>query len=283
MTDNPAITHLLALATRTLGHRAELATPDPLPATGTVVRIRSGDTEVIGKIHRSRSLHDQEVHAYRNWAPHLGSAAPHLLAADRDLPGILLSLVPGDRLDTVDLDASPEQAAHHDAGIVLRRLHQIEVSTPASDITRYLADRAEYWIDQAGDQLTPPEANVVHDHVRRLLAVADPRPAVCHLDFQPRNLLWHHEYGIRVIDFENSREDLAARDLVRLATRVWPHRPDLKEAFLSGYGLLTDTDEAVLGCTTAIEAVTSLVYGLRTGEAWYRDHARNLLDQLAGT
>jgi Ser/Thr protein kinase RdoA (MazF antagonist) len=106
----------------------------------------------------------------------------------------------------------------------------------------------------------------VREHLHQLSNLTAARVAACHLDFQPRNLLWHTDQQVRVIDFENSREDLAARDLARLATRTWPHRSDLKAAFLDGYGPLDTTDTAVLQHVTALEAVTSLAYGLRTGD-----------------
>lgn len=106
------------------------------------------------------------------------------------------------------------------------------------------------------------------------------RIAPCHLDFQPRNLLWHTDNRVRVIDLENSREDLAARDLARLATRIWPRRPDLASAFLDGYGPLDETDTAVLRHVTALEAVTTLAYGLHKDEANLVEVGRNLLADL---
>jgi len=41
---------------------------------------------------------------------------------------------------------------------------------------------------------------------------------------------------VHIIDFEHARYDLAARDLVRLADRIWRDRPDLEDAFLARYG-----------------------------------------------
>lgn len=63
----------------------------------------------------------------------------------------------------------------------------------------------------------------------------------------------------------SSSERRTASDLARLATRIWPHHPDLNAAFLDGYGPLDATDTAVLHHVTALEAVTRFAYGLRTG------------------
>jgi Ser/Thr protein kinase RdoA (MazF antagonist) len=66
------------------------------------------------------------------------------------------------------------------------------------------------------------------------------------VDFTPRNLLCDAQGGVSMIDFEHARYDLAARDLVRLSDRVWRGRPDLPDAFFTGYGLLSDFDCSVI-------------------------------------
>src|SRR5439155_24912796 len=85
-------------------------------------------------------------------------------------------------------------------------------------------------------------------------------PAVpCHLDFPPRNLLRAPEGAVAVIDFEHARYDLAARDLVRLASRIWPNRPDLEDAFLATYGPLTELDRQVIEHCTHLDRLTAAV------------------------
>ena len=68
----------------------------------------------------------------------------------------------------------------------------------------------------------------------------------CHRDYTPRN--WLVKDGVQyVIDFEHARLDVWLADLARLHLGIWPDRPDLKEAFLAGYGRqLSDTDHAIL-------------------------------------
>lgn len=248
-------------------------------ATGAVVLFSAGTQQLIGKIHRSSTRHEQEVHAYRNWAPALGEAAPQLLTTDPSLPGIVLTHVPGTPLDTLEISPQTERLAHQQAGTLLQQLHQLPAPDRPSEITAGLADRAEQWLGQIGQHLKTRDMRLVRDHMRQLHAMRTPRVGPCHLDFQPRNLLWHDQH-VRLIDFEHSRVDLAARDLVRLATRCWPQRPDLKTAVLAGYGPLTDSDMKVLTHCTALEAATSLAYAIRHNDSHAHQHAQHLLDTL---
>ncbi|WP_116051386.1 phosphotransferase enzyme family protein [Amycolatopsis palatopharyngis] len=274
------LTQLQRLAETTLHITVTITTPALTHATGTVARLRAGDTDLIGKIHRTPALHQREVHAYRTWTPHLGDAVPRLVAVAPELPGIVITAVPGAPLDTLSLSAAEEREAHRAAGRILRRLHALPNSTPAEEIARYLATRGEHWLSQLTSHLTRHDTDLVREHLHQLSSLTIARVAACHLDFQPRNLLWHTDHQVRVIDFENSREDLAARDLARLATRTWPHRPDLKTAFLDGYGPLDTTDTAVLHHVTALEAVTSLAYGLRTRDSHLVHIGQGLLAEL---
>lgn len=100
-----------------------------------------------------------------------------------------------------------------------------------------------------------------HPHVRNAgLAALGPLPAVpCHLDYTPRNLLRANTGAVAVIDFEHARYDLAARDLVRLASRIWPDRPDLEVAFLAAYGPLSEVDRKVIEHGTHLDRLTAAV------------------------
>ncbi|MFD6771075.1 phosphotransferase family protein [Micromonospora chalcea] len=80
----------------------------------------------------------------------------------------------------------------------------------------------------------------------------------CHLDFMPRNMIHGDDGILRLIEFEHSRYDLPARDLVRLATRIWPHRPDLRDSFLHEYGHPSALDREVLEHCAHLDALTTL-------------------------
>lgn len=87
----------------------------------------------------------------------------------------------------------------------------------------------------------------------------------CHLDFQPRNWLIGKPGEVSLIDFEHTRTDLPARDFVRLWFRVWATRPDLREAFLDGYGRpLTQAEDQLIWHLGAIDALTALARGHET-------------------
>ncbi|MFG3301517.1 phosphotransferase enzyme family protein [Micromonospora chersina] len=214
--------------------------------------------EVIVKAHRSPERHTQEVHAYRTWIPALGDRAPRLLAATDDPPAIVVTALPGVPLTRRLLDREAEQEAYRQAGQLLKTLHAAEPPRLEPDWTAWLAERAEYWIHHAGDQIAASYRAEVRARMRALRDLA-PLPAMpCHLDFMPRNMIYSDDGIVGLIDFEHSRYDLTARDLVRLATRVWPRRPDLRTSFLEGYGELTATDQAVIRHCVHIDVLTKL-------------------------
>ncbi|MGN9764280.1 aminoglycoside phosphotransferase family protein [Micromonospora sp. SD12] len=231
------------------------------PGHGGTRALRASTTaqgEVIVKIHRRPARHVQEVHAYRTWVPALGDGAPRLLATTDDPPAIVITAVTGVPLSQRQLDPAAEQNAYRQAGQLLRTLHAAGPSRFEPDWTAWLAERAEYWIHHAGDRITPSYRAEVRAHMRALQDLA-PLPAVpCHLDFMPRNLIHGDDGIVRLIDFEHSRYDLAARDLVRLATRMWPCHPSLSRSFLDEYGQLDRVDQEVLGHCARLDALTML-------------------------
>jgi thiamine kinase-like enzyme len=104
----------------------------------------------------------------------------------------------------------------------------------------------------------------------------------CHLDFQPRNWIVDDNGTVRLIDFEHARPDARIRDMARLAHRYWPHRPDLCQAFVRGYGTsLSEQERTLLYHFGALEAATALVRGRDTDDADLVMHGRALLDRLA--
>jgi Ser/Thr protein kinase RdoA (MazF antagonist) len=213
--------------------------------------------EVIVKIHRSPERHMQEVHAYRTWVPTLGDSAPRLIATTDDPPAIVITAVPGVPLSQRQLDSAAEQDAYRQAGQLLKTLHAAGPPRLEPDWTAWLAERAEYWIHRAGDRITAARRAELRAHMRGLRDLAPLQALPCHLDFMPRNMIYGDDGVVRMIDFEHSRYDLPARDLVRLASRVWPHRPDLRASFLDEYDQLSAVDDAVLEHCAHLDALTS--------------------------
>jgi thiamine kinase-like enzyme len=77
----------------------------------------------------------------------------------------------------------------------------------------------------AADLLDRRQQAQVRAHLHALADLGPLPTTSCHLDFTPGNLLRDDDGQVNLIDFEHARRDLPARDLVRLATRVWPARP----------------------------------------------------------
>ncbi|MEU6073441.1 aminoglycoside phosphotransferase family protein [Micromonospora sp. NPDC047074] len=248
----------LALCQRLLDADAKPVTSHPGHAGTRVLRTStSAHGDVVVKIHRSLERHHQEVHAYRTWVPALGDRAPRLLAITDDPPAIVITAVAGAALTERQLDLEAEQSAYRQAGQLLKTLHAAGPPRLEPDWTAWLADRAEYWIHRAGDRITAARRAELRAHMRALRDLA-PLPALpCHLDFMPRNMIYGDDGVVRLIDFEHTRYDLPARDLVRLATRVWPHRPDLRASFLDAYGQLSAVVNEVLEHCAPLDFLTS--------------------------
>ena len=90
-----------------------------------------------------------------------------------------------------------------------------------------------------------------------------------------------HDGKEYVVDFEHARTDLPLRDLVRLRFRVWPARPDLKDAFLSGYGRdLTGSDTETLQRLGALDSLTAIARGHQNRDIQLIRYAQSTLRQL---
>ena len=217
--------------------------------------------EVIVKLHRDRQRHEQEVRAYRKWVPRLGDRAPRLVAVSNDPPGIIITAVPGARLSDWRLTPEQERDAFRQAGRLLAELHS--AAAPVDDPTwvAWLANRGRYWLGRAAHLLSAAERDAAEEQLTALERLPAATLVPCHLDFMPYNLVRDDDGTVRVIDFEHARYDLAARDLVRMATRMWSGRPDSTEAFLSEYGSVTEIDAAIIEHCTIIDRLSALAGG----------------------
>jgi Ser/Thr protein kinase RdoA (MazF antagonist) len=232
-----------------------LTTDNPSP----VLRARTIHGDVIVKRHTRREKHDREVAAYQQWVPVLGARAPRLLAATADPPTIIITALPGTPLSRAQLPASAERDTHEQAGALLAAFHAAQPPTFTTNMPAWLAARGEEWLALAADLLDRRQQAQIRAHLRALADLGPLPTRPCHLDFTPGNLLRGDGGRVSLIDFEHARQDLPARDLVRLATRVWPTRPDLERAFLNGYGTLTDLDRDVIARCSHLDHLTQTV------------------------
>jgi Ser/Thr protein kinase RdoA (MazF antagonist) len=125
-----------------------------------------------------------------------------------------------------------------------------------------------------------PELGFVADCVAAMADGPEPELTPCHRDYTARN--WLLDDGrVSVIDFEHARIDARIWDFLRLRHQRWPGRPDLREAFLSGYGReLTEAEETLLRQCGAYNAVTTVLWALDVGDRGFEQTGRASLDLL---
>ncbi len=254
----------------------------------SVLRLRdtSGGTWFL-KHHRDRERHDAELLAYRKWVPALGSRAPRLRAFDASLATVILSAVPGvpapwpgQEVSGPAPERSAERAMQRQAGALLRRFHDSQTALPWKDFGLAKIEELDRLKPLAAGLLTAREMAFAQAEVAALGGIACPGMVPCHRDYTPRN--WLVDAGtLSVVDFEWSRLDVWISDLARLHLGAWTNRPDLQEAFLSGYGRnVSDTDRRILRGCSVLTAVWLLVKARETRQPSFEDASRTALLRL---
>jgi Ser/Thr protein kinase RdoA (MazF antagonist) len=251
------------------------------------LRDRTGATWFL-KQHTDRERYLDEVAAYHRWVPALGSRAPRLRAADDSLHAVILSAVPGespawpaDTIDDGDDDKHAEEAAvQHGAGALLRRFHDGQPALPWDDFAAAKAEEFEQLAPFAAVLLTSRELAAARSQVGELTGQSCPGRVACHRDYTPRN--WLVDAGtVYVVDFEWSRLDVWVSDLARLHLGIWATRPDLREAFISGYGRdLAGADEAIMHGCAVLTGVWLLIKAHERGQQSFEDGSRIALLRL---
>ncbi|MFJ7157108.1 phosphotransferase family protein [Streptomyces sp. NPDC101118] len=157
------------------------------------------------------------------------------------------------------LGPAAEARVQHGLGRLARTLHRSAPERPAGAVTA--ADRVGRHLEAARPYLADGDEELVLALAR---AHADlPRPVLVptHGDLQYRNVLLDGDGEPRLFDFERSEYGTATRDMARLCD-TWTGRPDLRDAFLDGYGRpLTPAEELRLDCEAAFDAVSGIAYG----------------------
>jgi hypothetical protein len=254
-----------------------------------VVGLRTtGGRRAVLKAHRTAAKHRREVAAYRGWAAQLSPWVAPLLAVRDEAPAaILLGYVPG-RPGLAEDDPAAE-AVHREAGVWLARLHRTHARDddplPLAEAYRR---RSEAWIARARDRVPAATLRSVRSRWAPAFPALDGRPRVpCHRDMGPRNWLVADGRLRAVIDFEHARPDVAEVDFARLATTVWPRRPELRAAFLAGYDGADgpgDPDAPWVPGLLALEALGTVVWAVEHGDAASERRGREALTRgLEGT
>jgi ADP-ribose pyrophosphatase YjhB (NUDIX family) len=241
------------------------------------------------KVHQNQRFHHREVRGLRTWAQGLGEAAPRLVAADETLRAVVLTAVPGRPLYGAVLAPERERAVFRRIGALARRIHQAFPSRPAPAGDGPAVAKADRHLAGAGSHLLPGDEEFVRELVRQAKDLPPLEWVETHGDFQLRNILStpdaasgldDPEVFVAVIDFERSEPGPAVRDLVRLSD-AWVGRPDLFEAFVSGYGRsLTAAEEARLVIDAALDSVSGIAYGAAHGDPELVERGRRTLARL---
>lgn len=278
-----------------------------LPVTGDVVSVRDVSWDhaesavwviegqvrtAVLKAHRQRRKFEQELTAYREWLPAVhgalpaGITTPELLAAREDENNALvLSFVSGEPAEDVVMSAEREQELHRLAGSFLGTLHGL----PYADADPLLLEEAyrqrlNAWLERSKGVVPSDVAARVEERFSAALpALAGAHRVRCHRDFTPRNWLASPE-GVAIIDFEHSRADWRLADLGRLWTGLWRRRPDLRQAFLSGYGReLTAEEEELLSRFSALGALSTVTWSREHGDVAFERQGWEVLTWLGCT
>ena len=185
------------------------------------------------KVHHSPSHWHNEVHAYEYWASAFGKYAPKLLAVRDEAPlALVISELPGQILEGMQLPPSQEQAIWRDAGAALISLHDLGTGdlfgpclrdgTPTEpfpqDARDYVSLRFNHLIERAtqGGYLTTEKLATIWAAYRLIPAFEGERPHPCHRDYCAANWLISQEgTWAGVIDFEFAYWDVRVADFSR--------------------------------------------------------------------
>jgi aminoglycoside phosphotransferase len=266
--------------------------------TVSKLRARGGDAYL--KIHADRATWEPEAHGYEQWASAFGAQTPKLLGVyDAGPFAILTSDMGGSNLEDAALSPEKQRDAWRDAGRALVALHDHavgthfgtptrdgSVATPGADAVEYIA--AEF-VDLMGRAeqtgwLSPGERAVVERARALIPAFEGERPTPCHRDYCPVNwIVDANGAWLGVIDYEFARWDVRVTDFSRYPDWDWMLRPDLTDAFMTGYGRpLTTVEQEQLLVARAKYVLGAVVWGRENAFYGFEQEGRDALVVLSG-
>ncbi|MFJ5229358.1 aminoglycoside phosphotransferase family protein [Kitasatospora sp. NPDC088391] len=242
-------------------------------STSRVWHVHTEDgTGAYVKISPSAGEFEREVAGYAYAAAYLDDTqAPRLLAADPGLLAILSTPLPGRVVRGLTLPAATEQRLYEDAGRLLRRWHDASAPDTDADRAAVRADLEEQareaadCLEPLAPYLDPDRLAPVEAAAKELVGLAEQLPLVFrHGDYETRNWLYDETTGRHgLIDFSTAAHGVAAAEFVWLFGAVWAERPDLREAYFTGYGrLLTGGEDRLLQLLTVRLGASYLRNGL---------------------
>ncbi|MFE7583589.1 aminoglycoside phosphotransferase family protein [Streptomyces gardneri] len=260
-------------------------------STSLVWRVSAGDRDAYVKISPSDLDFEREVSGYAFTAAHLSETeAPRLLACDRGLRAILSTPLPGRIVRDLPLQTSTELRLYEDAGRLLRRWH--DASAPGTDADRAAvrsdaedkAREAADCLEDVAPYLAADRLALVEAASKELPGLAEQLPLVYrHGDYETRNWMYDEDTGRHgLIDFATAAHGVAASEFVWLCGAVWSVRPELREAYFSGYGRpLTAEEDRLLHLLTVRLGVSYLRNGLAKDRDELVARGHLVLDRMA--
>jgi len=206
-----------------------------------------------------------------------------LAAADRQILAVIVSGLPGQVVRDIRLAAGDEREVHRQGGLLLRRFHHAAPPVRGGFDADAVIGRVDEHSCHTAGLLAPREAALIRSCAVGLAPFVPELSAVpAHGDMQPRNWLWDPAARrLALIDFERAEPAPAVCDLVRLEYGPWDQRPDLREAFMGGYGrTLTSTETRAMLCFAALDALSGLLWGTSNHDHEVTSRARTTLDRL---
>ncbi|WNV84735.1 aminoglycoside phosphotransferase family protein [Umezawaea sp. Da 62-37] len=290
MTAKPFPAELRRWVTTTLCDLDEITDVSWPRGSSRVWRVHAGGITAFVKLSPTSLDFDREVDGYAYTAQVLTEhEAPRLLAAAPYLRAIISSPLPGAVVRGLILDKAMEPRVHEAAGRLLRRWH--DLSAQASEQDRHdvreamlrKAREATACLESTADHLDDDHLVFVQEAARKLPELAEALPLVYqHGDYSTRNWLWDGQSGRHaLIDFAMAHHGVAVEEFVWLCGAVWSTRPDLRTAYLDGYGRpLTETEERLLLLLTVRLGVSYLNTGLIKQQADLVERGRLIVDRM---
>ena len=243
-----------------------------------VLEVRTADgRSLVVKSHNDDYRNELEVAAYRRWVPAIADRAPALVAADDGGKVLVVTKLAADP----PAESLPPEV-YADAGRVLRRFHEAgEVIVDDGWAEQRLAN-LQSWVDRLpGGLIDPDDVAFVEREAAVLRALPSPAMVSCHSDYQPRNWRVDDDGRVFVFDFEKARHDWWIHDIQRMWWREWLDRPDLRDAFLEGYGRgLDETELAGLRANSARGHLVQIAWATQHGDTPFAAEGRVQLARL---
>ncbi|MFD4241873.1 aminoglycoside phosphotransferase family protein [Streptomyces sp. NPDC058525] len=279
-----AANHLPGLATATV---SDASWPR---GDSRIWKVATGSTAAFVKLYPSPDKFGREIRGCEHATRALtADEAPQVIAANDRLPAVILTALTGDVVRGLELAKAEEQRVHQLAGKLLRRWHDSPTAISVIDRENIMAaitaqaGEAATCLDRIGDQLSPAARDLVTQVSTDLVGHVQHLPhAFRHGDYSPRNWLWDQAAGLHsIIDFEEAAPGIPVEDLVWLCGAMWPDRPDLRRAFLAGYGrdLSPHEDRALILLTTRL-GVSYLATGLAKQDQVLIDRGHSVVDRM---